>query len=531
MPSKKPDQDSIMSEAVIPSQILPFIWNRWRTPMLYGVALAYLVFLFFYRLDVFPVPWFDEGAFLNVAKTYAEEGVYAESSVAGYRYTGPVVSTGPTVIVPIAIMFDVFGVSIPLARLVVAVYGILTFFFYYRLTSTLSSPTVAIVAAALAISSGTYFVPYVFRNVMGEGPGLFYVLAALWVWLRPGRRPLIELVCVGILFAMAGITKFQYALFILPSLLLVWILDLIWYRQQTWSYFIIPGIFAGLIVSIWIYYVLFVLGGASRATIEDLNRASTNAYLVIDPVTNLANFRTLIGDFVHVGLFVPAFLYGVVISWQRNKVAQQWGVLTVFLITSSSMFIFSIGWTKNAIPAIFFAALLISKFLCELLGNSEFDWKKEPLAFAANNRASSKTLLSVMAIGFAGSVTLFWLLPSIYAVATTGDNSAYQVGTYLTENVPQNSLIETWEKELSVLSDHDFHFPPALIETYHNEFKRGLGPSPNEQYDFNDYTDPEYVITGAFSNRAEIYPTSQLNNYELVQSIGAYDIYHRKAEN
>src|SRR5512145_1124704 len=78
-----------------------------------------LIFFFvFFNLTRFPAPWFDEGSHLHVPKTLVQYGVYADISSEGFRYYGPTIGVGPTVMLPIAGMFKLFGIGLLQARIV-----------------------------------------------------------------------------------------------------------------------------------------------------------------------------------------------------------------------------------------------------------------------------------------------------------------------------------------------------------------------------------------------------------------------------
>ena len=68
-----------------------------------------LPILVFYNLGINPRPWHDEGANLGLARTLAEDGVYASRNSDGYQTFGAVQSIGPTVVVPVAISHKLFG--------------------------------------------------------------------------------------------------------------------------------------------------------------------------------------------------------------------------------------------------------------------------------------------------------------------------------------------------------------------------------------------------------------------------------------
>src|SRR5262245_37746163 len=61
------------------------------------------------NLPYAPCTWFDEGSHLHVPKTLIQHGVYADISSEGYRYYGTTIGVGPTVMLPIALVFKLFG--------------------------------------------------------------------------------------------------------------------------------------------------------------------------------------------------------------------------------------------------------------------------------------------------------------------------------------------------------------------------------------------------------------------------------------
>ena len=81
--------------------------------------------------------WFDEGSHLHVPKTLVKYGVYADISSEGFRYYGPTIGVGPTVMLPIAAMFKVFGVGLLQARIVIAFYLLAAVYVFYRLVDQL----------------------------------------------------------------------------------------------------------------------------------------------------------------------------------------------------------------------------------------------------------------------------------------------------------------------------------------------------------------------------------------------------------
>ena len=63
-----------------------------------AAAAALIAILAFARLTEYPAIWFDEGIHLHVPKAVVTFGEYADYSSDGFRYYGPTMSVGPTVL-------------------------------------------------------------------------------------------------------------------------------------------------------------------------------------------------------------------------------------------------------------------------------------------------------------------------------------------------------------------------------------------------------------------------------------------------
>ncbi len=65
----------------------------------------------------------------------------------------------------------------------------------------------------------------------------------------------------------------------------------------------------------------------------------------------------------------------------------------------------------------------------------------------------------------------------------------------------------------------------AIFE-HNTEQQMWFGDAPaSESYDFREVVDAEYVIIGPFAKYTNVYPLDRLTDYELLDTIGAYDIY------
>lgn len=499
-----------------------------------GALLVFLMFIFLYRLDLYPTPRFDEGAYLNVAKTLVNDGVYAERTVSGYSFIGPVASAGPTVILPIAVVFKVSGVSLLSARLVGVIYGFLALGMVYALAHQLMDKRAALAALLLVIFGwgDGLRLPEIFRNVKAEAPGLFFLFAGLWLWLNPRPKRWTTLVGIGILFGLASISRTQYGLFVLPSLLIAWLLDLSWYRRKKWVYFVVPGVLAGAIFFGWIFYSYYLLGANMRDVQADIAalRTAGKLYFIFEIPKMFQNVYLLANGFSYGGLFIPATLLGIILAIKRNtEKAQEWGIISTFVLTSSLVFIGTIGWQNMAISPRMIAVFVVTRLLYSLTNGFRFNFRELFDAIKSMQELTPSVLTRLLVVGLLIILVFLPMLRALYYVSQDGDNTAYLTAQYLEETVPDDAIIETWEKELSVLTTRNFHYPPQIMEAYMNNYVHRNGRPVWEIYDPRDYLTPDFIVAGFISDIAGIYTGDMLTNYELLATFGQFRVYGRSS--
>jgi hypothetical protein len=121
---------------------------------------------------------FDEAFNLQMPANLVRHGEYATTYQGGQPFD-PVITTGPTVLLPIALSFEIFGIGIVPARLIVVlfwlVFVVLLSATAYRLGGWLSMLLVLIWSTFLPFSLD------VGLKVMGEIPAMAFLLLGLWV--------------------------------------------------------------------------------------------------------------------------------------------------------------------------------------------------------------------------------------------------------------------------------------------------------------------------------------------------------------
>ena len=329
------------------------LWIRRNASIFRGIvtvlAVAVVIFLVMWNLTSYPLTWFDEGLHLHVPKTLVRFGVYADYSSEGFRYYGPTIGVGPTVMLPIATVFRLFGVGLLRARLVMALYLLATIYVFYRLARQLGEPRFAWLATVLLITSRGVGLLLYGRQVLGEVPGLFFLLVGLWIWFaaweRAGWR---RLVLVGFLLGLAMITKYQYLLFLAPTLVLAWLANLAYYRIAPHRLFILPGLVAGVCFALWQGYMILYLGPATaNENLAMLREATSGAAMSFSPRLMQQSLNILISLSVYVGSLLPALAYGFFLVLPRRREGQQWGILLVLIVANLGWYVVaSIGWWR-----------------------------------------------------------------------------------------------------------------------------------------------------------------------------------------
>ncbi|MBN1814616.1 MAG: glycosyltransferase family 39 protein, partial [Anaerolineae bacterium] len=281
-----------------------------RRHILTIIAIVVVLFLVTYNLTKYPRIWYDEASILHVPKALVRFGVYADYSSEGFRHYGPTISVGPTVMLPIAAAFRLFGVGLLQARLVMALYLLATIYVFYRLSGVLGGRRFALVATILLVASRGPRLLEFGRPVLGEVPALFFVVAGLWLWFTKWEKAgWKRLVLVGLLLGLATVTKYQYLLFLGPMLAGSWLLNLVYYRTAPQRTFIIPGIVTGLCLVLWLVVLGLYMGPETVRETLALHRATAaNASPGFSPDLILQNIYDLISFDAYLGALLPALV-------------------------------------------------------------------------------------------------------------------------------------------------------------------------------------------------------------------------------
>lgn len=232
-------------------------------PLIVIAGLFFAALLAFPNLDVYPWAAPDEMHHLVVAKNLAVHGEYASGSLErGFKRFDAYDSVGPAVIVPVALVFNVFGVSVWSARMVMALYFLALCLAAYWFVK----PVFGHVAGLFCM----FLIPMAFssiylgRTLYGEVPGLCFILLGLSVWrcaFQPGKSWLG--LPAGIVFGLAILCKTILVLAAFPALGVL-MFDRLSHKRLGWTMVVLPMAGAAGMVGGWLGIVSWF--GSSSGT-------------------------------------------------------------------------------------------------------------------------------------------------------------------------------------------------------------------------------------------------------------------------
>lgn len=500
--------------------------SRWALLLWPGLVLV--VALAFVNLERFPLTWFDEGSHLHVPKTLVEHGRYADYSDGEFRYYGPTVGVGPTVMVPIAAAFEVGGVGLTQARTVMALYligAVVAFFFLGR---QLGPPSLALLATLVLLGAPTVNLVEYGRQVLGEVPGLLFLTAGLAYWFRTWTTgpSMAQLVGVGVLFGLAACTKHIYLLMAAPALLAAAAANLVYYRQLPMRVFIVPGMTLGAMFGLWQVVLVAGLGpGTAAENLRLLQDATRGAAFVLSAESMRRAATELLSVKAAAGLLIPTLLYTGVRQLERTLEEQRWGVVWLMAAANLSWFtIASAAWPRYAFPGLTLTSLLVARFAVDAwrLGASS--------DAAASRRPAFATALGGAVLAWLVIASLAFVSWRVVSIVRPPSPAPQEMAAYLDANISRTAVIHSYEPEMGFLTDHRYRFPPpsTLIAAVASVWTGGAPVT--DTYDFEADALPDYVLEGVFARWIRLYPAERLSaRYEEVATIGGYRLYRRLA--
>ncbi|HHW88049.1 MAG TPA: hypothetical protein GX400_17810 [Chloroflexi bacterium] len=523
----------------------------WLRPALLVSAALIVAFLFFYKLTDYPKTWFDEGSHLHVPKALVTMGVYADYSSEGLRHYGPTIGVGPTVMLPIAGVFQVAGIGLLQARLVMVFYLAAALLLMFLLARHLLGVRAAWVVTALLLTSPAIDMVDYGRQVLGEVPGLAFMAAGFLLWFVRWRHARWwELTLVGLLLGLSVVTKYQYLLVLGATLLLAWGMNLLWFKRSQ-QLFLLPGIVTAAIFGAWQLFTLVYLGPATIGeNLTSLREFTAGAAAVFSQELMRRSLSELFSAKSFLWMLFPALGYS---AWwllratrSANGVADdaaasrslsfaptdadrrhQLVILYALVVINLLWYVVaSVSWLRYAFVGLAFATFFVALTFADLTAD-----------FSVVRLWQASKTTGQRGRGYVGLALLLLLAAIIVApgarlavrIATAPPDDSAQMAQVMNATVPLDALVETWEPQMGFLTDHRYHYPPQLLLN-RTVRQKWLGETTvADLYDFTELN-PEYVLVGEFSRWVAVYPPERLAaaGYAPVMTLGQYELYQRR---
>ncbi len=507
------------------------------------LILLVAAILAFYKLGAFPIPWFDEGWWLQIPKNLALTGNYATYSVEGFRPFDTIVSASPAFFVPAAAAFQILGVGLMQGRLTVAIGFLVSCVLLHAIARRLHGPNVALVALVLFIlarpDNNFTSVLMLSRQFMPEVPALCSLLAGMYLLIRALRQPrnsatealsVGTLLVSGVLFGLAMTIKSQFMLVTLPVLVLAGAIDVVYFRNRRLLTFVIPILTSLAMIGLNQLLIYAILGAENYAHfVADFSAAAGPQVRTLFLPAAMLNAVKFFARSPYAVLALVATAYALLGA--ANRSAQNTGELLVALFVGAWMAWFSVAtvaWSRYAFPGLAVSNILVAK----LLGDLASGRLTLPDAFAAAMRKRFNvsriprwlrmTIVGLTLFGASFGAARTW----VSGVSGDDNYTARDMAAYIDTHVSDGAIVETWEWEVAFLSTtRRYHHPPtkllpSLIAA--SQLATSLAP---ETYDYMQ-AKPTHVLIGPFAQWTDLYRTKELvQRATLEAKFGEYHLY------
>ena len=342
---------------------------RWRVTT--GALLGLLIFLAVIKLESTPPLFWDEGWTLSIARNWAERNHY------GRMLQGEMVPPGLEAAFPVTAVvyfsFCLLGVGVYQARApgLFFMLGTLAIVYYLarRLYNRRIAVTTLLVLLLMSPAHRDLHPVLVGKQVLGEMPAMFYLLAGYAFFLSAQDKPLWAMPLAVFFWGVALITKLQVWPFWLASLLVPLLIAL---STRRWR--LVRLLAVGLVCSLTmsqllIWFQQFLL---ERET-NPLTPIAGLYYVTALVVTPRARLLALVATLLFGIPTLAGLCYGIrsVIKSRDKLLAQdQRDVIRLaLLVLTTSWFgwylILSNGWPRYLFPATFVGSI----FLAAMMGN------------------------------------------------------------------------------------------------------------------------------------------------------------------
>ena len=333
-----------------------------------SIATLFLIVLFFsvFYLKESPPFNFDEGWHIQSAANLAETGIEGLQMAPGYvEHISTYVSIGYPFIYTLALWFKVFGDGILQAKILMVIFllgfAVLSFLLAKRLFGNrLASASLALIA----------LFPPLYGNgkaVMGEVPGMFFMLAALLCFNLIKSYPYRKysfLILAGFFAGLAISTKVAFVL-MAPALLVAVIIE---WKRKLLSVGDVSIICLSALAPIAIWFAVKFQPGDSAVTVLSFYANPSNLNSM--SATVVQNLKILFTDTgpLYTVLLMGVWISSIFLRWRtKTIIAAEEVAALIFSILTIMSFTRTIGFYRYLFPAQVMALIFFPNSLRLLL--------------------------------------------------------------------------------------------------------------------------------------------------------------------
>jgi hypothetical protein len=505
------------------------MWSDAATHAAVALVLALVVFgTGLYHLESFPPLWFDEGWTACTARTWVERGHYG--CLLQGEPAPPLLSAHFPVVASVAAAFRLFGIGVWQARLVGMLYTYGAFLLLYYLAGRLYGRRVALATLALVILFPLKWQIHpliVGRQVLGEMPMLFFLLAGYAAFLQVARHPL-WLSPAVVFWSIAWMTKAQAAPFLAASFgvsLLLAARRREW-QIARWLVFALVGSWAGYHGLVWLKDQMLIGHTIPHPHLKGLAEVIA---VVFVPSIRLETLQLTFTVWPEYAVALGVALWSL---WRPDPMQRPVPLVhtlhTMLIVLASSWLawyaLLCAGEPRYALPGLFVAGPCTAAFIARLTRDFNVRHIWSTLAgIVQSKRLKPESHQALIAVGLL--LVIVWVAAhERYALrARDDDRDLMTVTAFLKTHTRPTALIETYDSELFLFLDRPYTYAPpqVLVEIIRHHQQLGLPP----QYDPLS-ANPDYLVVGDFGRWAGFYkPLLHQNRIRLVKTIGRYQIY------
>lgn len=502
-----------------------------RSRVATGSLLVFLVFLATFRLESAPPLWWDEGWTLSVARNWVERGHYGR--LLDGKLAPPGLEAAFPITVPVAVSFRLLGVGVDQGRIPGVGYTLLTLALIYYLAERLYNRSVALATLVVLTFMPAYFDLHPIltgRQVLGEIPSLFYLLAGYTCFLSATRRPVGALTSGTFFWSIALLSKGQVLPFWAFSMLVP--LSFFVYRRD-WKIAALFGI--PFVVSLAAYrFVISVV----QVFLQDQKVA-------LAPVAGLYEVTALVGSIpAHLFAFIVLFLFGIptllalcYVSWgfivsKGHIQSHEDAVRLSLLVLAGSWFcwyvVFSVGWIRYLFPATFIGSIFEAAMLYDLTNRYSLSFTSYQSASVLSRFNFNRHSLGALLAAFLVVTSVPRTLAMFYKTyVSDADVSVQQAARFLNIYAAPGALIETYDSELLFLLHRRYHYPPDQVHV--KLIRRTFLYQDDASIDYDPLAaNPDYLVVGPHSKQWHLYdPVLKTGAFRLLRRYTRYDLYER----